>query len=110
MTDLDDHFAGARNQIAPPDDLVDRVVLDAAFEQAKRAQPEPSQFLMARIARDAKAQRPRTPLWPALSLVAASVVGVMVGLTDPLGLISDLAGDSGALAGLPVYDFVLEEG
>lgn len=73
------------------DDLVARSLADAAFEAARRDRPAVSEMLMARILRDARAvaRRRRRQGWGALGgLVAASVLGVAIGFSDPGGLIA----------------------
>ena len=110
MSDLDDHFRAARADTPKPSSgLLDAAHLDAILVQARMFAPLPSQVLMARIARDAKAYRQRLAIWPAASLIAACAVGLLVGISDPLGLVADWIGDTEAMALLPDYGFALAE-
>ncbi len=82
---------GGLRDAGAPDGLLARSLADAAFEAAKRERPMVSEVLMARIAGDARevARRRRRQGWGALGgLVAASVLGMAIGVADPGGLIA----------------------
>ncbi len=98
--DLAEDLAALRED-ALPDDLLHRIVADSALESARRAPPVPSGLLMARIARDARrvARARRRRDWGTLAgLAAACATGVVVGLSDPGGLVG------AALPAAPAYD------
>ncbi|MEI4262916.1 hypothetical protein [Roseovarius sp. D0-M9] len=81
----------------------------SALEAARRAPPEVSDLLMARIARSAREERPRPArLAPWAALMAAGIAGLGIGLSNPAGL-SDAAwpgNDRVAMNTLlPAYEF-----
>lgn len=115
MTPREDDITDGLGGLSPTiesDDMMSRIEADAALEQAfagaRRDAPQPSHLLMARIARDAKAQQPArwfdTAVWG--GLVAAGITGLMVGMgaiKPPDTLMA--AGPDYDLS--PTYDFQL---
>ena len=99
-------------------------MLDAVFDTARRQEVAPSDDLMARVLADAAAEQPvpgRQPVarqgvfarllenlggWPAVSgLAAAGVAGLWVGLVPPAG-VEDLAASAiGATETVPLTGF-----
>ena len=88
---------GALKDDGVPRSLLERALADAAFEAARRDRPQPSEFLTARVRRDAErvaASRRRRDAWSWSGLAAACVMGVAVGFTDPGGYLDTVIGES----------------
>ncbi len=106
-------------------------MLDSLFAQARTANPEPSDDLMARVLADADAVQPRPGVvpasgmgiwarildtlggWPAVSgLAAATVAGIWVGVAPPTSvedLTANLIGDEVSIS-LFSTDLMFEAG
>ncbi|SFH09698.1 hypothetical protein SAMN04488020_106232 [Palleronia marisminoris] len=95
------------------DDLMSRVLADAALEQGRRAPPQPSDLLLARVLRDARraaAGRRRRDSWAWGGIAAACAVGIFLGIADPGGVVASVAPESYAMEDLSgVYAFQLAE-
>lgn len=98
---------------AASDDLVARVLADAALQQGRREPPRPSDLLTARVLRDAKtvaAGRRRREGWAWGGIAAACAVGLFVGVSDPGGVVASIAPESYAIDDLAgAYAFQLAE-
>jgi hypothetical protein len=115
MTHRDDEIAAALGALSPTldaDGMMPRLEADAALEQAfaaaRRAAPQPSDLLMARISRDAMAHRPArwfdVAVWG--GLVAAGVTGLMLGM-GAITVPTTLTAAEADYALTPSYDFQL---
>lgn len=104
---------GARKDRAPaaPDDLMARVLADAALERGRREPPRPSDLLTARVLRDAQtiaADRRRREGWAWGGIAAACAVGLFVGVADPGGVVASIAPEAYViddLAGAYAFQF-----
>lgn len=108
MDDLDTLFATARTQLATPgDDLVARVLADAAAQQQAPTIPRRHRSRGAGWLQDLLGG------WPALTgVIAAGLAGLWIGAAPPAGvegLAAELVGTTQTVTFLPETDVTLFE-
>ncbi|WP_375260350.1 hypothetical protein [Palleronia sp.] len=116
MSTNDDDLSRALDALKAPrasDDLMVRVLADAALQQGRREPLRPSDLLMARVMSDARtvaAGRRRREGWAWGGIAAACAVGLLVGVADPGGVVAAVAPEAYAIEDLSgVYAFQLAE-